>query len=281
MITLFFEVLVHMGLAVIFTGWNSGFQITLLGMNIIAFYGEYLAGTMSWRRPPAVILSAVTMVEYIGLFIYSSSHSALYPLPERVSFWLQILWAVIVFVIGSACLSYFVHVTTHSERALANEAVTDKLTGLYNRAGYDAFLSGIHVQSVALLLIDSDHFKNINDTYGHETGDRILKKIATLMTAMFRAEDHICRIGGDEFSILMNMTRDIPKDTIRMKISGINHELLNPMDGLPPASISVGVSFGKNCRNVRELFTSADQALYRVKAAGGGDCAFSEGPRQH
>lgn len=275
MVSVCIEVMIHMGLAVYYTGWDSGFQITLLGLYIIAFYAEYVARTMGWPYPHALIMSFAAMAEYIILYVICTVHPAAYPLPDGVSFFLQILWAVTVFLIGSACLYYFVRVATRSELVLANEAETDKLTGLYNRAGYDKVFSELDIHSTVLLLIDGDRFKAINDNYGHETGDLILKKIANLLTRMFRSDDYICRIGGDEFVVLMKENKELTKATIRQKIEAINQELSSPEDNLPPMSISVGVAGGRNCKHKRELFTSADRALYSVKDAGGKGCAFS------
>lgn len=271
---IYFEVLIHMMLAIYFTGWGNGFQIPILTMYIIAYTGEYLTRTVGAPRPHALVLGIIAMVVYVTLFILSKYYTPAYLLPASVSSGLQLMWAIVFFVIGSTCLFNFVNVATHTELVLANEAERDKLTGLYNRTGYEKIFSGISVPSVTLLVIDADQFKSINDTYGHETGDRVLKRIAELLAHMFRSEDYICRIGGDEFAVLMKTAPELSENTIQQKVARINHDLSHPKDTLPPVSISVGVSFGQDCETASELFSNADQALYRVKAAGGKDCAF-------
>ena len=77
------------------------------------------------------------------------------------------------------------------------KASHDELTGVYNRAGYDLLLSGLDLNSTYMILIDVDNFKSINDTYGHEIGDRVLIKLADVIKSHFRSEDNICRIVGD------------------------------------------------------------------------------------
>ena len=91
--------------------------------------------------------------------------------------------------------------------------------------------------------MDVDIFKSVNDTYGHATGDATLKKVSSLLKRAFRSVDYVCRIGGDEFAIvLVEMTSD-PKYTIQEKITAVNQELSEPTDGLPAVSLSVGVAF--------------------------------------
>ena len=273
----YIEVLIHESLAIYCTGWENGFQIPLLSMYILAFTWEYLTRTLEVSSPRATVLSLIAMVDYIALFVMTSLYTAPYALPETVTFSMQIMWAVLIFSIGSTCLYFFVHVASRSERDLTNEAERDGMTGLYNRSAYEKILSGLNVPATTLLLVDVDHFKAVNDTYGHDTGDRVLKKIAELLTHAFRSEDYICRIGGDEYVVLMKTAPELTDGTIRNKVDAINGALTHPGDDLPPVSISVGVSSGAEHATAVALFTSADRALYRVKAAGGKDCAFSRG----
>lgn len=154
------------------------------------------------------------------------------------------------------------------------EAEHDAMTGLLNRKAFQDIKLRLKesVQPFALLLIDGDKFKTINDTYGHEIGDQVLKKIANQMKEQFRTEDYLIRIGGDEFTaILMNLTY-LEKAVIEEKIDKINDVLQHPVDKLPKTSISVGVAFAKRGYE-DELFQKADEALYHTKANGG--CGYT------
>jgi len=160
---------------------------------------------------------------------------------------------------------------------LAYDASHDKLTGLYNRAGYDYLMGDVELETSALLLIDVDKFKHINDTYGHEMGDRVLKNIAHVLREAFRSDDYICRIGGDEFATIMVRSGPQFTDLIRGKIERVNDKLLHPTDDLPPISVSVGVAFGSDDHDKSGIVKHADRALYQVKENGRCGCAFYEG----
>ena len=116
--------------------------------------------------------------------------------------------------------------------------------------------------------MDVDIFKSVNDTYGHATGDAILKKVSSLLKSAFRSVDYVCRIGGDEFAIvLVEMTSDL-KYTIQEKITAVNQELSEPTDGLPAVSLSVGVAFSDRENPGESIFKDADKALYQSKEDG-------------
>ena len=154
---------------------------------------------------------------------------------------------------------------------LAYEATHDPLTGIYNRNGYDFFLKNTDWSSSALLLFDVDGFKQVNDTYGHEMGDILLKRVAESIASCFRSQDYVCRIGGDEFAVIMVHMNNAPDSLINSKATRIN-ELLKDQNGISDIHVSCGAAFGKADQDTDELFRIADQALYRVKRAGGAGC---------
>lgn len=150
----------------------------------------------------------------------------------------------------------------------------DQLTGALNRRGIEEILNDADLESVALLLIDIDFFKEINDSYGHSAGDRVLSNISKILQSEFRSEDVICRMGGDEFAIVMWRTGPEMKELISGKIKHVNELLCSGFDGMPSVSISVGVAFGGEHSD--DIFNRADKALYKVKASGRANCAFYE-----
>ena len=125
------------------------------------------------------------------------------------------------------------------------KASHDELTGAYNRAGYDLLLSSIDLNTTYMLLFDIDNFKGINDTYGHETGDKVLIKLVEVLRNNFRSDDYICRIGGDEFIVFLVHSNQMQGEQITSKIERINRALEEGADGLPRASISVGITHGR------------------------------------
>lgn len=151
---------------------------------------------------------------------------------------------------------------------LTYDASHDSLTTLYNRNGYEFLCRHVDFKTSAMLLIDIDDFKDINDTYGHAVGDTVLRFVADTLKANFRFSDLICRLGGDEFTVIMRKTGPVYKEMIVKKIEAINKTLQNPETGLPPTSISVGVVFGRDGHSAQSMYELADQALYRVKNNG-------------
>lgn len=147
------------------------------------------------------------------------------------------------------------------------KAVHDELTGVYNRAGYDSFLSSMDLRRTYMILFDVDNFKTINDTYGHETGDKVLVYLTRTLQKHFRADDYICRIGGDEFVVFMSNSSKISRKMICEKIDAINAELSAETE-LPATSLSVGVVNGVCAKDHEDLFNKADCAMYKSKQNG-------------
>lgn len=157
---------------------------------------------------------------------------------------------------------------------LAYDATHDALTGLYNRSGYDFYMKNTNWDDSALIILDIDKFKSVNDTNGHEKGDEVLCKAAKSIKDSFRSQDYVCRLGGDEFAVILVHINEDSKSIIRNKVNAINKILHDTSDGLPESALSAGAAFG-NGESSDEVFRRADAALYKVKSSGGGDCAFS------
>ena len=159
---------------------------------------------------------------------------------------------------------------------LSHEASHDALTGLFNRGAYDLLMESADTEHMALLLIDVDHFKSVNDTYGHAVGDRVLKRVADILRQSFRSVDFLCRIGGDEFAVVMTRVNSSMRQIVLNKIARANEMLQHPKDDLPPVSLSVGVAFSDRDNPQGDIFRDADTALYRVKKAGRKGCMVYE-----
>ena len=153
------------------------------------------------------------------------------------------------------------------------KASHDELTGAFNRAGYELILSGLDCASTAMLVFDADCFKGVNDSCGHEAGDRVLKRITDTLKRNFRSDDYVCRIGGDEFAVLMVHVSPEAGKLIEQKVVRINRELSENTDGVPQVTLSAGVSFGV-AEDPAEMFRRADVALYYVKEHGRNGCCF-------
>ncbi|MBQ8971646.1 MAG: EAL domain-containing protein [Clostridia bacterium] len=161
---------------------------------------------------------------------------------------------------------------THERLTYGN--MHDALTGLYNRSAYDFMKNDLDMSHNALLLVDVDKFKTINDTYGHDVGDLVLKRVAEVLKYSFRSTDPVFRIGGDEFVVIMSNVSSAMREQVKTKIEQANVMLQKPKDDLPPTSLSVGVAFGDRDNPEGDIFKDADTALYRVKEAGRCGCVI-------
>src|ERR1700728_85529 len=154
-------------------------------------------------------------------------------------------------------------------------AVTDELTGLGNRRRLldelEEVLAALSHEdprsdSVALLLIDLDHFKEINDSFGHHTGDALLRQIGPRIRQVVRHEDLVARLGGDEFAVLLHGADTFKATTVAQRLSMLLEE---PID-VGNASLRVGASIGvalapEHALNSEDLLRCADIAMYRAK----------------
>lgn len=156
-----------------------------------------------------------------------------------------------------------------NQAMLVHKANHDPLTGIMNRSAFESLKALLKQSTVpmALILLDIDRFKGINDTYGHDMGDRVLTKVGGLLHSFFRSEDYPARIGGDEFVVVLNDFDEENRKIISHKLALITKELQNTADGLPAVTLSVGVAFSAKGYS-DELFNQADKALYAVKDAG-------------
>jgi len=159
---------------------------------------------------------------------------------------------------------------THERLTYGN--MHDTLTGLYNRSAYDLMRHDLDMAHNALLLVDVDRFKSVNDTYGHDVGDLVLKRVSEVLIYSFRSTDLVFRLGGDEFVVIMTNVDSSSREQVRARIEQANVMLQKPSDDLPPASLSVGVAFGDRENPDGDIFQDADTALYRMKEAGRCGC---------
>ena len=278
---LYLSELIQLTASAVCLGWSAGFQLPLIGLTAMAFLGEYLGRSMKLPYLRALPLGLVNLGVYVLAFPAFFHRPGLLAPSYSTVLAVEIVWSVLVFALLVWGMVSVVQLTSVSEHSLANKAETDELTGLINRAGYDRLLAELDLHSTTLLLADTDRFKGVNDRYGHETGDRVLKRIARSLMGNFRQKDCVCRIGGDEFAVLMLNVGALEDEKICEKVRYINRELAETTDdGLPAVSVSVGVAHGAGAENWTELFKNADAALYRVKQEGGRGCRVYVCPPQ-
>lgn len=161
---------------------------------------------------------------------------------------------------------------TKREMELAYSSERDPLTGLYNRRNIAQKVEKALKEEGSLsclMMMDLDGFKKINDRYGHQEGDAVLKKIAAILSKAFRADDLVARFGGDEFVVFLPKLPDRERASVRAE--GVRSQVYEMIldENHHDVSISIGIAFGPEDGDTFEkLYQCADEALYRAKRAG-------------
>jgi two-component system cell cycle response regulator len=164
-----------------------------------------------------------------------------------------------------------------SLRSSLEQAVRDPLTGMHNRGYLDSHLGPLVSQNVArrrpvsLLIVDVDHFKKVNDTYGHDVGDEVLREVARRMTSGLRGIDLFCRFGGEEFVAAFSDTDSATAVSIAERLCGKICEepiAITAERSSIRVTISIGVATTERTDTAETLLKRADKALYRAKNEG-------------
>lgn len=168
-----------------------------------------------------------------------------------------------------------------SEEAFSREiyeaATTDSLTGLLNRQAFMDRSAGELIYArrnnafVHVLMIDVDNFKRVNDTWGHQCGDLVLKEVARLLSEEKRDSDLLSRYGGEEFLLLMGgITPEDAKKRAEKLRNSIAQHIFSWMDTVIPVTISIGISSrqGFNIKQINDLIAESDKLLYIAKDCG-------------
>lgn len=161
---------------------------------------------------------------------------------------------------------------------LRNESIRDSLTGLFNRRYLDESLkqeiikAKRYQQPLSIIMVDVDHFKQFNDTYGHDVGDIVLQKVGQFLQKQVRKYDIVCRYGGEEMTVILTNTPiEIAQQRAEMICSGIRRLSLQNQQGeaLRSITVSLGVAyFPLHGSTGQEILQRADEALYKAKKTG-------------
>jgi len=157
------------------------------------------------------------------------------------------------------------------------EALVDSLTGLLNRRGCDEKLKNLDLADThSSLAIDIDHFKKVNDTFGHFIGDKVIQRIAKTIQGHIGEKDIAVRFGGEEFVVVLTKTPIVEAkeiaERIRLSISKMKLKQRDTNTYLPPISVSIGIAQNDNISEWTTLFEQADGALYQAKSSGRNRC---------
>lgn len=250
----------------------SGYSVsTTLLDGVIFLFLPAMATIILRPRCEAVSIVSVYYLAFLLINLFGLSRVDMAPH--------LVVLIIIVDMIGLFFLHTYVQETrrlryslVHKNITLSKEVATDTLTDIPNRKAFNEYIEEkLHEYKAqgkmfTFCLVDIDWFKSINDTYGHDVGDKVLKEIASMLKHSIRENDFIARYGGEEFAIFLDNVAKIEglKMAERIKSSVANGRFsINEQ-----ISVSIGLSNPKPDDTARELFIRADEALYKAKDNG-------------
>lgn len=239
-------------------------SIQVVAYSIISFFIKKLK--LGW-----ILLYLFNMINSAVVFYYLLHHEKNLDLLYYNYFLGSTVLAVLIYFL----LKYFRNFDNKLNKLL-EDSTTDYLTGIYNVRGFDQEYnkaiswSTRKNERLSFLMLDIDHFKKINDTYGHSAGDEILKQLAEIIQSTCRVFDIVSRNGGEEFSVILQDTplshaKEVA-ERIREAVENFEFKIGKEIINL---TISIGCSsYPENTQNPDELISLADKALYRAKESG-------------
>jgi diguanylate cyclase (GGDEF)-like protein len=163
-----------------------------------------------------------------------------------------------------ACIGENITERKKTENLLLHMSMHDRLTGLYNRAFFDEELNRLSLGRqlpISIIMADVDGLKNINDTFGHAAGDRLIKLAAHVLLQAFRTEDVVARIGGDEFAVLLSSTAAPDAEEAIARVRKFQDEA-NAVNDEFILSISLGVATAKSGKGLVNAMKLSDERMY-------------------
>jgi diguanylate cyclase (GGDEF)-like protein len=260
---------------------QPGTQVAL-NLAVISFY-FMAAATEFWRGRKEPLQSRWPLVVLLflhGLFFLAGTIDAALGESDTlnqavVGNWFKLIYfETLIFVVGTAIFTVAM-AKERAERRYLEAAHIDPLTGVANRRAFmenaDSLLRRCQMEDapLSIVLFDLDHFKAINDTFGHSCGDRVLQKFATMARDLLRSTDYIARPGGEEFAMLLPGSSRGAAYVVAERIRAAFAETGFAIEGKDiRATVSAGVAAAGPSSTVDTLIAEADRMLYLAKAEG-------------
>lgn len=281
-ITMFVEILFYAALATLLVGWSWGFMLYTVGLIPASFYLSYTLPGMERRVSIPVLTSMGVGICYIAVDLAARYSTPVYStwIPETVISCFHYFNTILIFVmlvsfstLFALELRYMQRLTERKNDRLEEIAYYDPLTGLLNRRSMDKYLRAALSKATpekpfCLLMVDIDDFKQINDTYGHDFGDRVLKAVSSLISDNVRETDYTCRWGGEEFLVLLRTSMDYARQIAEYIRCSVEEEKVCNDTVQIHVSITIGIAQYHVGSTVPSLIQEADERLYYGKRHG-------------
>lgn len=275
----YLEIILHSFVATIFVGWRFGFTQYIIGL--IPF-GYYMCVTLIDDRKKYVIptiLGFIALFSYVSCRMISMFAGSVYQL--NVSQGVELIIYIFNSILNFAFLFLVTLIFIMEMQAAANKlrsqnvvldnmASIDPLTGLYNRRSMqDFFEQALQTEEdFSLIMCDIDNFKKVNDTYGHDFGDVVLKDIAHIISKQVNESGHVCRWGGEEILILCHVKIDRTCQIAENIRSQVEKHIFNCHGTSIHCSLTLGIASHRYGNTVEDTITHADRRLYYGKQNG-------------
>lgn len=214
----------------------------------------------------ASIVYTIFSLIVVGTIIYGAYH---WVFVSAISTLFNVL---VVLLIGGGIILYNERVKEEALKKAYDTAMTDALTGIWNRTMFEQAIkqeienSRRYHQPFTLILSDLDHFKRVNDNFGHHVGDMVLQEFASIIQQRKRLVDHLSRWGGEEFALILPNTRLADAEKVA---SSLMEEVRNyQFSGIGSLTVSMGIGEFNHQTDRNNFFNDVDQALYQAKQSG-------------
>lgn len=246
------------------------------GYGLILFVTALRLGRLArarWIDRALVWILLLFSVQFFPRTVFTVGFSTLDETAFRGSIFWNVLYLSLAVLGAALALAVLAVAITDVIEDLRRERDVDRLTGVLNRHGFEARIarSGDVHRSGALVLCDLDHFKQINDTFGHPAGDAVLRRFGALLRNNARKNDVVGRIGGEEFAMLLFDSDEAEAQAFvaRLRTAVLETDFSLPrLDAQVTASFGIAVAKASRPESLDRLFSRADRALYRAKNSG-------------
>ena len=259
-------------------------SLTMYGLIILTFS---IADLFIYKQsravffPVAFIVFSVLYIDYFRvrfffqLIILAIYLSVDFKLKSGMNFTYDVTVAFLSLLVSSFCYASMISMSLsrhEDSQQLVKKSETDLLTGLLNKVSFeekcDEYLSKkLAGAKCTMFIFDLDDFKDVNDRYGHQTGDKVLKLFSEILKGYFHPDDLVGRIGGDEFMVLV--LGDMPDGYAERRCRSVLHELkTTQIDSASGITCSIGIAEDTQRMTFKELYEKSDKALYKAKEGG-------------
>lgn len=275
----YIEIVLHAVIAVLLLGRDSGFSLYIIAMLPLGYFATYNFNRKKKRVNPMIYV----VFAVISFFVAQITSDFVEPMysygnkqVDRVIYLVNFMLAVIAIVVCFSTLLIQIRtledLRRHQNKKLDRLSKTDHLTGLMNRRSIEERYAQAELlkEDYAIIMGDIDDFKKVNDTYGHDVGDKVLKAVAKAYKKSVREEDMVCRWGGEE--ILVFLPKLSKKDTAAIAervLRKVRQIEVETADGtMIHITMTLGVAISAEARCFEDVMKKADERLYNGKHTG-------------